>query len=81
MGSYDLLVGFTMSDFDCIASSTIDVGGIDVVPTGVELTVCVTSNGFGTGSLNAVVPVYATETAEHTSRGQVSWQAGPRVIL
>ena len=33
------------------------------------------SNGFGTGGLNAVVPVYATETAEHTSRGQVSCAA------
>lgn len=27
-------------------------------------------NGFGTGILNAIVPVYATETSEHTSRGQ-----------
>ena len=27
-------------------------------------------NGFGTGILNVVVPVWATETAEHTSRGQ-----------
>ncbi|KAI9744135.1 MAG: hypothetical protein M1818_002287 [Claussenomyces sp. TS43310] len=27
-------------------------------------------NGFGTGVLNAIVPVWATETAEHTSRGQ-----------
>lgn len=27
-------------------------------------------NGFGTGILNCIVPVYATETAEHTSRGQ-----------
>ncbi|KAI2642492.1 general substrate transporter [Xylaria nigripes] len=27
-------------------------------------------NGIGTGVLNAVVPVWATETAEHTSRGQ-----------
>ncbi|KAL8768536.1 MAG: hypothetical protein Q9209_005221 [Squamulea sp. 1 TL-2023] len=27
-------------------------------------------NGFGTGILNAIVPVWATETAEHTSRGQ-----------
>lgn len=27
-------------------------------------------NGLGTGVLNAIVPVYATETAEHTSRGQ-----------
>lgn len=27
-------------------------------------------NGVGTGQLNAVVPVWATETAEHTSRGQ-----------
>ncbi|KAH8159780.1 hypothetical protein CIB48_g8477 [Xylaria polymorpha] len=27
-------------------------------------------NGVGTGILNAVVPVWATETAEHTSRGQ-----------
>lgn len=27
-------------------------------------------NGWGTGVLNAIVPVYATETAEHTSRGQ-----------
>lgn len=26
-------------------------------------------NGWGTGVLNAIVPVYATETAEHTSRG------------
>ncbi|KAI5298957.1 GTPase-activating protein [Ascosphaera pollenicola] len=26
-------------------------------------------NGFGTGILNAIVPVWATETAEHTSRG------------
>lgn len=29
-----------------------------------------TINGIGTGILNAIVPVYATETAEHTSRGQ-----------
>ncbi|GAB1197822.1 hypothetical protein APSETT444_007125 [Aspergillus pseudonomiae] len=27
-------------------------------------------NGVGTGVLNAIVPVWATETAEHTSRGQ-----------
>jgi hypothetical protein len=27
-------------------------------------------NGFGTGILNAIVPVWATESAEHTSRGQ-----------
>jgi MFS family permease len=27
-------------------------------------------NGWGTGILNAVVPVWATETAEHKSRGQ-----------
>jgi MFS family permease len=27
-------------------------------------------NGWGTGILNSIVPVYATETAEHTSRGQ-----------
>ena len=27
-------------------------------------------NGFGTGILNAIVPVWATETATHTSRGQ-----------
>lgn len=27
-------------------------------------------NGIGTGILNAVIPVYATETSEHTSRGQ-----------
>lgn len=27
-------------------------------------------NGWGTGVLNSIVPVYATETAEHTSRGQ-----------
>lgn len=27
-------------------------------------------NGVGTGILNAIVPVWATETAEHTSRGQ-----------
>ncbi len=27
-------------------------------------------NGWGTGILNAIVPVYATETADHTSRGQ-----------
>ncbi len=27
-------------------------------------------NGIGTGILNAIVPVYATETADHTSRGQ-----------
>ncbi|GAB1215085.1 hypothetical protein ATERTT37_004268 [Aspergillus terreus] len=27
-------------------------------------------NGIGTGMLNAIVPVWATETAEHTSRGQ-----------
>jgi hypothetical protein len=27
-------------------------------------------NGWGTGILNAIVPVYATETAEYTSRGQ-----------
>ena len=27
-------------------------------------------NGIGTGNLNAITPVWATETAEHTSRGQ-----------
>ena len=27
-------------------------------------------NGIGTGILNAITPVWATETAEHTSRGQ-----------
>lgn len=27
-------------------------------------------NGIGTGVLNSIVPVWATETAEHTSRGQ-----------
>ena len=27
-------------------------------------------NGWGTGMLNAIVPVWATETAEHKSRGQ-----------
>ncbi|RYP31570.1 hypothetical protein DL767_005679 [Monosporascus sp. MG133] len=27
-------------------------------------------NGMGTGILNAIVPVWATETAEHTSRGR-----------
>lgn len=27
-------------------------------------------NGWGTGILNAITPVWATETAEHTSRGQ-----------
>ena len=27
-------------------------------------------NGIGTGILNAVTPVWATETASHTSRGQ-----------
>ena len=27
-------------------------------------------NGWGTGILNAIVPVWATETAEYTSRGQ-----------
>ena len=27
-------------------------------------------NGFGTGTLNAIVPVWSTETAEHTSRGK-----------
>ena len=27
-------------------------------------------NGWGTGILNAIVPVWATETATHTSRGQ-----------
>ncbi|QKX54730.1 uncharacterized protein TRUGW13939_01819 [Talaromyces rugulosus] len=27
-------------------------------------------NGFGTGILNAIIPVWATETSEHTSRGQ-----------
>lgn len=26
-------------------------------------------NGFGTGVLNAIVPVYSTETADHKSRG------------
>jgi MFS family permease len=26
-------------------------------------------NGWGTGVLNAIVPVWATETADHTSRG------------
>lgn len=36
------------------------------------LTVCAARfiNGIGTGILNAIVPVWATETAEHTSRGQ-----------
>lgn len=29
-----------------------------------------TVNGIGTGILNSIVPVWATETAEHTSRGQ-----------
>ncbi|OKL62499.1 hypothetical protein UA08_02532 [Talaromyces atroroseus] len=29
-----------------------------------------TINGFGTGILNAIIPVWATETSEHTSRGQ-----------
>lgn len=27
-------------------------------------------NGIGTGILNAITPVWATEIAEHTSRGQ-----------
>ena len=27
-------------------------------------------NGIGTGILNAITPVWATETAEHKSRGQ-----------
>jgi hypothetical protein len=27
-------------------------------------------NGIGTGILNCIVPIYGTETAEHTSRGQ-----------
>lgn len=27
-------------------------------------------NGVGTGILNAITPVWATETAAHTSRGQ-----------
>lgn len=27
-------------------------------------------NGIGTGILNAITPVWATETAAHTSRGQ-----------
>jgi hypothetical protein len=27
-------------------------------------------NGIGTGMLNAITPVWATETAEYTSRGQ-----------
>lgn len=27
-------------------------------------------NGWGTGILNSIIPVWATETAEHTSRGQ-----------
>jgi hypothetical protein len=27
-------------------------------------------NGVGTGILNAIVPVWATEAAEYTSRGQ-----------
>ena len=27
-------------------------------------------NGVGTGILNAITPVWATETASHTSRGQ-----------
>lgn len=27
-------------------------------------------NGWGTGIINAIVPVYSTETAKHTSRGQ-----------
>jgi MFS family permease len=27
-------------------------------------------NGFGTGILNAIVPVWATESVPHTSRGQ-----------
>ncbi|KAG9562987.1 general substrate transporter, partial [Aureobasidium melanogenum] len=29
-----------------------------------------TVNGIGTGVLNAIVPVWSTETADHTSRGQ-----------
>ena len=27
-------------------------------------------NGFGTGIINAIVPVWSTQTAKHTSRGQ-----------
>lgn len=27
-------------------------------------------NGWGTGILNTIVPVWATECAQHTSRGQ-----------
>ena len=27
-------------------------------------------NGFGTGILNAIVPVWATESVPHTGRGQ-----------
>lgn len=27
-------------------------------------------NGWGTGILNSIVPVWATETSDHTSRGQ-----------
>lgn len=38
-----------------------DANGIDVARL---------VNGIGTGILNAIVPVWATETAEHTSRGQ-----------
>lgn len=31
-------------------------------------------NGIGTGILNAVTPVWATETASHISRGKSVWK-------
>ena len=53
------------------------IPGWYVVRNNTEINVCVRLmlaarifNGIGTGILNAITPVWATETAEHTSRGQ-----------
>ena len=48
-------------------------GKHQVAPTSMVHLLMITARvftGIGTGVLNAITPVWATETAEHTSRGQ-----------
>lgn len=45
-------------------------GDSDATRIGLTVGIARLINGVGTGILNAIVPVWATETAEHTSRGQ-----------
>jgi MFS family permease len=58
----------------CGEPTTFIINFIAMSGTILKHTLCVLAarliNGVGTGQLNAVVPVWATETAEHTSRGQ-----------